>query len=87
MEIEFILFLAVAALIIIIATNFTHWVHVIRYKRCRIGSTYSGPIKGDKTKAVVTDKKDHIIWYKLLHEDGTYSDETFANYDEFFFIW
>lgn len=81
---EFLIFLLSALLIVIIATNFTHWVHVLRFKACEVGDEYSSTIKNDQTRTIVTNIKGNIIWFKKKFEDGSYSEESFLDYDAFF---
>lgn len=81
---EFLIFLLSALLIVIIAINFTHWMHVLRFYTCKVGKEYSSTIKGDKTKTVVTKIDGNIVWFKYKFENGNYSEEFFLDYDSFF---
>ena len=83
---EFILFIAVAIILALVATNFTHWVHVLRYKKCKVGKEYSSCMKNDTTKAVVTKIDKNIIWYKL-NKDGEVSKQLFSDREYFFTNW
>lgn len=81
---EFLIFLLSALLIIIIATNFTHWMHVLRFGMCKVGKEYSSTMKGDKTKTIVTRIDNNIVWFKYKFENGNCSEEFFLDYDSFF---
>lgn len=84
MDIQFLIFVLVATIIVLVTTNMTHWIHVIRYRRCKIGKVYSSTIKNDKTQIIVTNIKKDIIWFKMKYEDGTVTEDDFLPYDRFF---
>lgn len=84
MDLQFLIFIFVAIIIVIITFNITHWIHVIRYKCCKLGKVYSSTMKNDKTQIIVTNIKNDIIWFKMMYEDGTVTEEDFLTYDKFF---
>lgn len=84
MDLQFLIFIFAAIIIVLVTTNITHWIHVIRYKRCKVGNVYSSTMKNDKTQIIVTNIKNNIIWFKMKYEDGTVTEDDFLTYDDFF---